>query len=184
MCGSLNATRWIGWNWFQMGHKQHKKAAPKSLRVAILTVSTTRSLAEDKSGHWMNRHAQREGHAVIFHRVVPDNQFEITQTVADIVNHQAADLLLINGGTGLSPSDVTIEAVRPMFQKELTAFSALFTQLSFEAIDSAAIVSRATAGIVEETAVFCLPGNINACKLACKALIFPEAGHIAAHIKN
>jgi len=166
-----------------MGHKAHKRGAPKSLRVGILTVSTTRSLAEDKSGHWMNRHAQREGHPVVLHEVIADDQFEIAKKVADIAINQTADLLIINGGTGLSPSDVTIEAVKPMFRKELTAFSPVFTQLSFESIDSAAMVSRATAGIIQKTAVFCLPGSINACKLACKALIFPEAGHIAAHMR-
>ena len=151
--------------------------------MGILTVSTTRGLSEDKSGHWMNRHAQREGHTVVMHEVLPDNQFAIAKKVADIAISQTADLLIINGGTGLSPSDVTIEAVKPMFRKELTAFSMAFTQLSFESIDSAAIVSRATAGIIQHTAVFCLPGSINACKLACKALIFPEAGHIAAHMR-
>jgi len=167
-----------------MGHKAHKRGAPKSLRVGILTVSTTRSLAEDKSGHWMNRHAQREGHPVVLHEVIADDQFEIAKKVADIAINQTADLLIINGGTGLSPSDVTIEAVKPMFRKELTAFSPVFTQLSFESIDSAAMVSRATAGIIQKTAVFCLPGSINACKLACKALIFPEAGHIAMHLRS
>lgn len=166
-----------------MGHKEHKRGAPKNLRVGILTVSTTRSLAEDKSGHWMKRQAKREGHTVVLHQIARDDKFEISRIVSGAVHNQKPDLLLINGGTGLSPSDVTIEAVRPMFSKELTAFSALFTQLSAEAIDSAAIVSRATAGIIEKTAVFCLPGSINACKLACKALIFPEAGHITAHIR-
>lgn len=167
-----------------MGHKEHKRTAPKNLRIGILTVSTTRGLAEDKSGHWMNRQAQREGHTIVLHQVIPDDKFEISRIVAEVVNNQTADILLINGGTGLSPSDVTIEAVVPMFSKELTAFSTLFTQLSFEAIDSAAIVSRASAGIMDKTAVFCLPGSINACKLACKALIFPEAGHITAHIRS
>lgn len=167
-----------------MGHKEHKRTAPKNLRIGILTVSTTRGLAEDKSGHWMNRQAQREGHTIVLHQVIPDDKFKISRIVAEVVNNQAADILLINGGTGLSPYDVTIEAVVPMFSKELTAFSTLFTQLSFEAIDSAAIVSRASAGIMGKTAVFCLPGSINACKLACKALIFPEAGHITAHIRS
>jgi len=183
MSGFPNAMAWIGWIWFQMGHKEHKKGAPGHLRVGILTVSTTRGLADDKSGHWMNRHAKREGHTVVLHEVLADNRCDIARKVADIAARQTVDLLIINGGTGLSPSDVTIEAVKPLFGKELTAFSPAFTQLSFEAIDSAAIVSRATAGIIKKTAVFCLPGSINACKLACKALIFPEAGHIAAHIR-
>ncbi len=167
-----------------MGHKEHKKQAPESLRVGILTVSTSRSLSEDKSGHWMKRQAEREGHKVEAHRLVGDDETEISGAVREAVDELFLDLLLITGGTGLSPADVTIEAVRPMFKKELPAFSALFSQLSYESIDSAAIVSRAAAGIIGETAVFCLPGSINACKLACKALIFPEAGHIAAHLRT
>ena len=167
-----------------MGPKAHKQHAPRSLRVAVLTVSTSRGLAEDKSGHWMNRQARREGHEVVFHQVVPDDRFEITKQLVAVIDTQAPDLVLVNGGTGLSPSDVTIEAIAPLFKKELTAFAPLFSQLSFEEIDSAAIVSRATAGIIKQTAVFCLPGSLNACKLACKALIFPEAGHIAMHLRR
>jgi len=167
-----------------MGHKEHKRSAPKHLRIGILTVSTSRGLAEDKSGHWMNRQARREGHTVGIHQVIPDDRAEISRMVRETIHNQALDILLINGGTGLSPSDLTIEAVRPLFSKELTAFSPLFTQMSAENIDSAAILSRATAGIIEKTAVFCLPGSLNACKLACKALIFPEAGHITAHIRS
>ena len=167
-----------------MGPKAHKQKAPASLRVAVLTVSTSRGLAEDKSGHWMNRQARREGHEVVFHQVVADNRFEITRQLAAMIDAQSPDLVLVNGGTGLSPSDVTIEAITPLFKKELTAFAPLFSQLSFEEIDSAAIVSRATAGIIKQTAVFCLPGSLTACKLACKALIFPEAGHIAMHLRS
>ena len=87
----------------------------------------------------------------------------------------------MTGGTGISNKDVTIEAVRPLFSKEITAFGAIFSQLSFEEIDSAALLSRATAGVIEKTVVFCMPGSLNACKLACKALIFPELGHLVKH---
>jgi molybdenum cofactor biosynthesis protein B len=89
---------------------------------------------------------------------------------------------LVNGGTGISSGDVTIEALRPLFQKEMTAFGILFAQLSFEEIDSAAILSRAAAGIIGSTAVFCMPGSLAACKLACKNLVFPELGHVAKHL--
>ncbi|HKL00245.1 MAG TPA: molybdopterin-binding protein, partial [Desulfotignum sp.] len=77
-----------------------------------------------------------------------------------------------------------IEAVQPFFEKHLTAFGPLFAQLSFEEIDSAAIMSRATAGIMKNTVVFCIPGSIKACKLACNALIFPELGHLLKHMKE
>jgi len=151
--------------------------------VAIVTVSTSRSLDKDKSGHWMNRQARKEGHTVVAHQIVPDDISAISRTVKELVNGQSPDLLLVSGGTGLTASDVTIEAVKPLFKKEISAFSILFAQLSFEDIDSAALLSRATAGVIQKSAVFCLPGSLNACKLACKALIFPEAAHIAGHIQ-
>jgi len=167
-----------------MGHQEHKKNALKKLSIGIITVSTTRSLAEDKSGLWMKKRAQKEGHEVTVHRVVGDDKQLIERAVWKIVTDMAPNILLMTGGTGLNPTDVTIEAIRPMFAKELTAFSTLFTLLSYEEIDSSAILSRATAGVINKTTVFCLPGSINACKLACKALIFPEAGHIAAHVNK
>ena len=165
-----------------MGHQEHKKNALKKLSIGIITVSTTRTLAEDKSGLWMKKRALKEGHEVLIHRVVGDDQQLIERAAWKIITDMAPNILLMTGGTGLNPTDVTIEAMRPMFVKELTAFSTLFTLLSYEEIDSSAILSRATAGVINKTTVFCLPGSINACKLACKALIFPEAGHIAAHV--
>ena len=165
-----------------MSSKAHKTSAPRSVKVGIITVSTTRSLKEDKSGHWINKRAKKEGHEVVFHQVITDDSEIITQTVKDVIKDPAPQALLITGGTGISSKDVTIEAVRPFFTKELTAFGPIFSQLSFEQIDSAAILSRATAGVIEETILFCMPGSINACKLACKAIIFPELGHLVRHI--
>jgi molybdenum cofactor biosynthesis protein B len=149
--------------------------------VAILTVSTSRSLAEDQSGRWMARLAAREGHALLAHRVVPDDAGRIRSAVEEILADPCPQVLILTGGTGITPSDVTIEAVEPMFTKTLTAFGPLFAQLSFEEIDSAALLSRAAAGIISRTVVFCIPGSLNACKLACKALIFPELGHLVGH---
>jgi len=167
-----------------MGTTKHKQHAPATLKMAILSVSSTRGLADDKSGAWIHKRAAKEGHQVIVHRVIPDQADQITEAVTDILNNLAPHAILLTGGTGISKKDVTIEAVRPLFQKELTAFGAVFAQLSFEEIDSAAILSRATAGIINETAIFCIPGSLKACKLACKALIFPELGHIVKHIQD
>jgi molybdenum cofactor biosynthesis protein B len=90
----------------------------------------------------------------------------------------------MTGGTGITPQDVTIEAVSPMFAKALSAFGPLFAQLSMQEIGSAAIMSRATAGLIGSTVVFCMPGSLNACKLACTRLIFPELGHLVKHLKG
>ncbi len=165
-----------------MSSKVHKKNAPRTVKTGIITVSTTRSLKNDKSGLWISKRAKKEGHEVVFHQVIPDDIEIITQTVMDVIKDFAPQALLITGGTGIGSKDVTIEAVRPLFTKELTAFGPIFTQLSFEQIDSAAILSRATAGLIEKTILFCMPGSINACKLACKAIIFPELGHLVHHI--
>jgi len=165
-----------------MSSKAHKKNAPRAVKTGIITVSTTRSLKDDKSGLWISKHAKREGHEVVFHQVITDEIEIITRTVMDVIRDLSPQALLVTGGTGISSKDVTIEAVRPLFIKELTSFGPIFAQLSFEQIDSAAILSRATAGVIEKTILFCMPGSINACKLACKAIIFPELGHLVHHI--
>ena len=165
-----------------MSSKTHKKNAPKAVKTGIITVSTTRSLKDDKSGHWISKRAKKEGHEVVFHQVITDEIEIITRTVLDVIKDPAPQAIIVTGGTGISSKDVTIEAVRPLFTKELTAFGPIFAQLSFEQIDSAAILSRATAGVIEKTILFCMPGSINACKLACKAIIFPELGHLVHHI--
>ena len=164
-----------------MGTKAHKKKAPRTVRVGIISVSTTRTLAEDDSGRWMSKRAQKEGHQVVVHDVVPDDVEAIRQSISQAIAHRQPQVILLTGGTGISHKDVTIEAVFPFFDKELTAFGPLFAQLSFEQIDSAAILSRATAGVIGKTVVFCMPGSLKACKLACKALIFPELGHLVKH---
>jgi len=165
-----------------MSSQKHKKQALKNIKTGIITVSTSRTLATDKSGKWINKQAKKERHTIACHTIIPDNQSSIRSAVCDAINTHALQVLIVTGGTGLSPTDVTIEAVRPLFKKELTSFGPAVTQLSLEEIDSAAILSRATAGIIGKAVVFCLPGSINACKLICQTLIFPEAGHIAKHL--
>lgn len=162
----------------------HKKNAPDHLRVAVISVSTTRSLEQDESGAWIKKQAKKEGHEVVIHQMVTDDITAIKELTLNVTGKIAPDAVIMSGGTGISPKDVTIEAVKPLFEKELTAFGPLFAQLSFEEIDSAAILSRATAGVIGQTLVFCMPGSIKACKLACNALIFPELGHLLKHIKE
>jgi molybdenum cofactor biosynthesis protein B len=162
--------------------EEHKKDAPKRVKVAIVTVSTSRSLEDDKSGRWIARRAEKEGHEPVCHQVVPDEAGVIATTVCSVIENKGARAVLVTGGTGLADADVTIEALRPLFSKELSAFATLFAQLSFEQIDSAAILSRACAGIVGGAVVFAMPGSFKACKLACKALIFPELPHIVRHL--
>jgi molybdenum cofactor biosynthesis protein B len=167
-----------------MSTSLHKKTAPANIKLAVISVSTTRSLSEDKSGAWIKKQAKKEGHEVVIHQTVTDDIDSIKELTEHITQKICPDAIIMSGGTGISPKDVTIEAVKPLFEKELTAFGPLFAQLSFEEIDSAAILSRATAGIINQSMIFCMPGSIKACKLACNALIFPELGHLLKHIKE
>ncbi|MBW2369468.1 MAG: molybdenum cofactor biosynthesis protein MoaB [Deltaproteobacteria bacterium] len=165
-----------------MSTSEHKKTAPARVSVAVISVSTTRTLETDKSGHWIAKRAKKEGHTVVHHQVIPDDAAAISAAVLAVIRERSPQAILLTGGTGISPKDVTIEAVRSLFKKELTAFGPIFAQLSFEEIDSAAMLSRAAAGIIGNTVVFCMPGSLGGCKLACKALIFPELGHIVRHL--
>jgi len=167
-----------------MGEVPHKKQTHGNLKIAIISVSTTRGIAEDKSGAWIKKQIKKEGHETVVHHVVTDEIGAIQSMVQHVVEKISPHAILMSGGTGISPKDVTIEAVSPMFNKTLSAFGVLFAQLSFDEIDSAAIMSRATAGIIGQTVIFCMPGSLNACKLACTALIFPELGHIIKHISE
>ena len=168
-----------------MGTEAHKKEAPKSIRVAVLTATTTRSLDQDESGHWIASRLKEMGHQVVGHRVVADDAATIWVALQEVIFGKNAQVVLVNGGTGITAQDVTIEAVQQRFSKHLPAFSALFAHLSFEEIGSAAILSRASAGVIGGRAmVFCMPGSLKACQLACNRLIFPELGHLAKHLKE
>ena len=162
----------------------HKRDLPGDIKIAVVSVSTTRKLSDDKSGAWIKKQPKREGFEVVVHQVVTDDIEAIRDLVVHISQKIAPHAVIMSGGTGISPKDVTIEAVKPLFKKELSAFGPLFAQLSFDQIDSAAILSRATAGIIQDSMVFCMPGSIKACKLACNELIFPELGHLIKHMKE
>ena len=167
-----------------MSTHEHKKHAPRKVSLGIITVSTTRALVDDASGNWINKQAQNEGHTVVFHQVVTDDQDKIAATLQNLILTEQPQVIILTGGTGITQKDVTIEAVSPLFTKTLTGFGPLFAKLSFDEIGSAAFLSRATAGVIEESVVFCLPGSLNACKLACRELIFPEMGHLVKHIMD
>jgi len=167
-----------------MGTAEHKKQAPQKVRVGILTVSTTRALVDDASGNWISDQLSRRGHEVVCHQVITDDAQIIAATVRRIITDQRPGVILMSGGTGITARDVTIEALRPLFAKELTAFGALFANLSFAQIGSAAFLSRATAGIIGGTVVVCMPGSLKACQLACSELVFPELGHLVKHLQD
>jgi molybdenum cofactor biosynthesis protein B len=167
-----------------MSTSLHKQTTPDNLKLAIISASSTRNVSEDKSGIWIKQQAIKEGHDVVLHNTVPDDIKEIQEMVEHLLSKLSPDVILITGGTGIAKKDVTVEAVAPLFDKELMAYAVLFAKLSYQEIGSAAILSRATAGIIKNSVLFCMPGSLKACKLACNLLIFPELGHIIKHIRE
>jgi molybdenum cofactor biosynthesis protein B len=164
-----------------MGHQEHHEKAPRTVTLAVLSVSTTRALAEDAAGHWIADQGRAAGHSVVDHRIVPDGIDTVRGVLLSILAEQSPQAVIVTGGTGVAPLDVTIEAIKPLFGKELSAFGPLFAQLSYQQIGPAALISRATAGTIDHAVVFCLPGSLKACQLACEKLIFPELGHLCLH---
>ena len=153
------------------------------MRVAILTVSdrSARGQRPDLSGPALVEAAEKCGWTVVSLQVVADERRLIETGLRRLVAGGDVDVVLTTGGTGISPRDVTIEALQPHFTKELFGFGSLFARLSYDEVKAAAIISRATAGVVGRAIVFCLPGSLKACQLACNALIFPELGHLVGH---
>ena len=135
-----------------------------SLRIAILTVSDTRALADDKSGQTLQDRIVAAGHNVADRQIVKDDVAKIRRVVKAWCKRDDVDVIISTGGTGLTGRDVTIEAMRPMFEKEIEGFSTLFHMISFPKIGTSTVQSRATAGVTKGKYIFCLPGSPGACR--------------------
>ena len=157
---------------------EHRKRSGATVGVAVITLSTSRSLKTDKSGDVIQQLLENSGHSVPVRKVIPDSRNVLRATLRELAREKKVQAIITTGGTGLAPSDVTIEAVQGMLDKELPGFNSLFMLLSYPQVRSAAMLSRALAGTMKGKAVFCLPGSPRACKLATEALILPELGHI------
>ena len=134
------------------------------LRIAVLTVSDTRALADDKSGATLVERIGKAGHAVAARAVVTDDVEKIRAQVKAWVADPSIDVIISTGGTGFTGRDVTPEAVEPLFEKRMDGFSTLFLMVSHGKIGTSAIQTRATAGVAGATYIFCLPGSPSACK--------------------
>ena len=171
----------------------HKKDAKKIFSFAIITISSSRHQkygdpispeeAEDLSGKAIKEIIQASGHKIVFYKLVSDEKTSIVSAVDSALASQA-DIIITSGGTGLAPKDITIEAITPLFEKEIPGFGELFRYKSLEEIGTSVILTRAAAGVVKRKAIFCLPGSPSGVKLALSKIIIPEAGHIVRHIRE
>lgn len=151
----------------------------KTVDVAIVTVSTSRSLDDDPAGDAIAEAFEHAGHSVTTRELIDDNFDGVQQTVDRLVSRDDVDIVVTTGGTGVTPDDVTIEAIAPLFEKELPGFGELFRQLSFDEIGTRVVGTRATAGIADGVPVFALPGSENAARLGSHEVIVPEVSHLA-----
>ena len=134
------------------------------LSIAILTVSDTRTLADDKSGQTLQERIAAAGHSVADWQITRDDIVKIRRLVKAWVKRNDIDVIISTGGTGLTGRDVTIEAMRPLFEKEIEGFGTLFHMISFPKIGTSTVQSRATAGVAKGKYIFCLPGSPGACR--------------------
>lgn len=146
---------------------------------AVITVSTSRTEDEDRSGAMIRQLLTEAGISVVYYALVPDEIPGIRQAVLDALEH--ANLVIVNGGTGLTHDDCTIEAVTPLLEKIMDGFGELFRLKSYEEIGTRSLLSRAIGGVTGGKAVFCIPGSTGAVTLATSALIIPEIRHILTH---
>lgn len=136
----------------------------RPLRIAVLTVSDTRTAADDRSGDTLVERLRAAGHLLADRTIVPDERVRVADTIRGWAARDDIDVVLTTGGTGVTARDVTPEAVRDVIDKEIPGFGELFRWISFETIGTSTIQSRALAGVVDRTYVFALPGSTGACR--------------------
>jgi molybdopterin adenylyltransferase len=163
---------------------EHKAQGPASVACFVLTVSDTRTEANDTGGRAIRELLEQAGHTVSGHLIVRDEPAPVMAVVRECLADTKTHIIITTGGTGISARDTTFEAVSALLEKRLDGFGELFRSISFEEIGSAAMMSRATAGTVGRKAIFVLPGSEAAVRLAMTKLIVPELGHIVQQLRK
>ena len=142
-----------------------------SLHIAVLTVSDTRTVANDTSGDYLSEQLQQAGHRLIARNLIPDDIYQLRAVVSRWIADPRVEIILTTGGTGLTGRDGTPEALVPLFDKTIEGFGELFRYLSFQEIDTSTVQSRAVAGVANGTYLFCLPGSTGACRLGWEKIL-------------
>ena len=164
----------------------HKEGAPKILKIHVVTVSTSKyhgEGGEDVSGDLIEELLKAGGHKIAGRTLIPDERERIGEVFKRLLEADV-DAIISTGGTGVSKTDVTIEAVHPLLDKDVPGFGETLRRLSYDEIGSPALLTRALGGVASGKAVFCLPGSPNAVILAMEKLILPEISHIVKHARE
>jgi len=171
--------------------KQHKEQVPKKLGFAIYICSTSRyhqmeqnKNISDTGGDIIQSLIHASGHEVLYKKIILDEKAMIVKAFEDSLAIANLDVVIFSGGTGIASTDVTIEVVSSLLEKTLPGFGEFFRRISFDEIGSAAMLSRAIAGVTGGKAFFCIPGSPNAVKTAVEKLILPEVSHIIKHVRD
>jgi molybdenum cofactor biosynthesis protein B len=172
--------------------KSHKAKAPKTLNFGIFICSTSRySQIEagekqviDVGGDTIVQMLEKAGQKVLFKKIIADDETQIQDAAMYALGLEHLDVAIFSGGTGITPTDITIETVTPFLEKTLPGFGEFFRRISFDHVGSAAVLSRAVAGVAKGRAFFCIPGSPDAVKTALETLILPEAPHIVKHARE
>ena len=162
---------------------EHRSHAPAQVACFVVTCSDSRAEVDDVSGRALQEGLQAAGHLLLGSAVVKDEPEAIRAAVTGAIE-RGARAVLVTGGTGITRRDQTVEAIRPLLDREIPGFGELFRMLSFQEIGSAAWLSRATAGTLRGALVFLLPGSPNAARLALERLILPELGHAVRELSR
>ena len=163
---------------------RHRDSAPDTVRVAVLTISDTRTPETDTGGDTIDELMRGAGHEVVERDIVEDDATRIRTVLLDLLARSDVDAVITTGGTGISTRDTTYEVVDRMLEKRLDGFGEIFRMLSYEEVGAAAILSRAVAGAVGDKLVACLPGSRNAVRLAVEKLLVPEIAHFVFELRK
>ena len=164
--------------------RQHRESAPETIRVAVLTISDTRTPETDTGGDVAEELITGAGHEVVEREIVRDEAANIRNSLVDLLARSDVDAIITTGGTGISGRDTTYEVVDRMIEKKLDGFGELFRMLSYEEIGAAAVLSRAVAGSVGTKLVASLPGSRNAVRLGVEKLLVPEIAHVVFELRK
>ena len=164
--------------------EKHREASPEKIRVAVLTISDTRTPETDTGGNAIVEALAGAGHEIASRDIVRDDPPEIEETLKELLASEGVDAVITTGGTGISGRDATYEVVSRLIDKKLDGFGELFRMLSYEEIGAAAMLSRATAGAAGFKFLACLPGSSNAVRLAMEKLLVPEMPHVVFELKK